>query len=115
LPFVDLSRTHGPFIVYHDRDSQFHDDLRKLLLAEFDFTGMSVDESLRDLLETFELPKESQQIDRIVGAFAQKYHEDNSDVFENAGQLVVRFASEILKSHCPFTSQTRHISSPFHC
>ncbi|KAI9028590.1 hypothetical protein DFJ74DRAFT_703554 [Hyaloraphidium curvatum] len=65
-------------------DSSFHEELRRLLLSEFDFTNMPVDESLRDFLETFELPKESQQIDRVVAAFANKYHEDNPDVFENA-------------------------------
>lgn len=87
-----MSPRYGLFVVkilltsqlLHIRDSSFHEELRRLLLSEFDFSGMSVDESLRDLLETFELPKESQQIDRIVGAFAAKYHEDNPEVFESA-------------------------------
>ncbi|EOD48214.1 putative sec7 domain-containing protein [Neofusicoccum parvum UCRNP2] len=39
----------------------------------FDFTGQRVDEALRQLLNTFRLPGESQLIERIVTEFASKY------------------------------------------
>ena len=39
----------------------------------FDFQGLRVDEALRQLLNTFRLPGESQLIERIVTVFAEKY------------------------------------------
>ncbi|KAF2148914.1 Sec7-domain-containing protein [Myriangium duriaei CBS 260.36] len=39
----------------------------------FDFTGQRVDEALRQLLNTFRLPGESQLIERIITEFADKY------------------------------------------
>ncbi|KAK3846180.1 MAG: hypothetical protein J3R72DRAFT_380241 [Linnemannia gamsii] len=39
----------------------------------FDFNGKRLDESLRELLETFRLPGESQQIERIMELFAATY------------------------------------------
>ncbi|KAK5165588.1 GDP/GTP exchange factor for ARF [Saxophila tyrrhenica] len=39
----------------------------------FDFRGLRVDEALRQLLNTFRLPGESQLIERIVTVFAEKY------------------------------------------
>ena len=39
----------------------------------FDFSGKRVDEALRELLNSFRLPGESQLIERIVTVFSQKY------------------------------------------
>jgi brefeldin A-resistance guanine nucleotide exchange factor 1 len=39
----------------------------------FDFTGQRVDEALRQILNSFRLPGESQLIERIVTVFAEKY------------------------------------------
>ena len=39
----------------------------------FDFSGLRLDEALRQLLNTFRLPGESQLIERIVTAFAERY------------------------------------------
>ena len=41
----------------------------------FDFHDMRVDEALRVLLKTFRLPGESQQIERVVERFAERYVE----------------------------------------
>ncbi|KAL6450608.1 GEA2 ARF guanine-nucleotide exchange factor 2 [Candida maltosa Xu316] len=51
----------------------------------FDFTDLRVDEALRVLLKTFRLPGESQQIERVVERFAEKYVEcqNYSDGEEN--------------------------------
>jgi golgi-specific brefeldin A-resistance guanine nucleotide exchange factor 1 len=38
-----------------------------------------VAESMREMLESFRLPGESQQIDRITGVFAEKYYASNTD------------------------------------
>ena len=47
--------------------------LLKAFLELFDFGGKRVDEALRDLLNSFRLPGESQLIERIVTVFSQKY------------------------------------------
>ena len=50
-----------------------HEPLLGAFLDLFDFTGQRVDEALRDLLNAFRLPGESQLIERIVSVFSQKY------------------------------------------
>lgn len=42
-------------------------------IDSFDFTGQRVDEALRQILNTFRLPGESQLIERIVTVFSEKY------------------------------------------
>src|SRR5690606_34108674 len=53
-----------------------HDAILKAYLQQFNFHGKRVDEALRQLLETFRLPGESQLIERIVVNFADKYCSD---------------------------------------
>lgn len=48
-------------------------ELLKKFIDLFEFEGLRVDEALRILLKTFRLPGESQQIERIVETFAEKY------------------------------------------
>ena len=50
-----------------------HGHLLKAFLDLFDFDGKRVDEALRDLLNSFRLPGESQLIERIVTDFSEKY------------------------------------------
>ncbi|KAL9088934.1 MAG: hypothetical protein Q9165_005991 [Trypethelium subeluteriae] len=50
-----------------------NDELLNAFLDLFDFTGLRVDEALRQLLNSFRLPGESQLIERIVTVFSQKY------------------------------------------
>ncbi|KAF9184746.1 GDP/GTP exchange factor for ARF [Haplosporangium sp. Z 767] len=48
-------------------------EILKAFIQLFDFHGKRLDESLRELLETFRLPGESQQIERIMELFAETY------------------------------------------
>ncbi|RUS35496.1 hypothetical protein BC938DRAFT_482565 [Jimgerdemannia flammicorona] len=48
-------------------------DILKAFIRLFDFSGKRIDEALRDLLETFRLPGEAQQIGRVVETFAETY------------------------------------------
>lgn len=48
-------------------------DVLNAFLDLFDFTGQRVDEALRQLLNSFRLPGESQLIERIVTEFSEKY------------------------------------------
>ena len=50
-----------------------NDSLLTAFLDLFDFTDKRVDEALRDVLNSFRLPGESQLIERIVTVFSQKY------------------------------------------
>ncbi|CAL9737148.1 protein transport protein Sec7p [Monosporozyma servazzii] len=48
---------------------------------EFDFTGLSIVDALRDFLQAFRLPGEGQKIDRFMLKFAERYVEQNPEVF----------------------------------
>ncbi|KAI0361936.1 Sec7-domain-containing protein [Trametes cingulata] len=48
-------------------------EVLKAFMTLFDFKGKSVAEALRELLESFRLPGESQQINRITETFAEVY------------------------------------------
>ncbi|KAG0371001.1 GDP/GTP exchange factor for ARF [Gamsiella multidivaricata] len=48
-------------------------EVLKAFIQLFDFHGKRLDESLRELLETFRLPGESQQIERVMELFAATY------------------------------------------
>ena len=48
-------------------------EVLKAFIGLYDFAGKRVDEALRTMLETFRLPGEAQQIERIMENFAEKY------------------------------------------
>ncbi|TPX61513.1 hypothetical protein PhCBS80983_g01054 [Powellomyces hirtus] len=58
-----------------------HIDILKAMVQSMDFADKSFDEALRMLLESFRLPGESQQIERIVEVFAAAYF----DAMESTG------------------------------
>ncbi|KAG1826129.1 uncharacterized protein BJ212DRAFT_1318177 [Suillus subaureus] len=53
----------------------------KLYVGKFSFTGDPLDVALRRLLMHIGLPRETQQIDRVIEAFAKRYVECNPDIF----------------------------------
>ncbi|KAG4305478.1 hypothetical protein PORY_001034 [Pneumocystis oryctolagi] len=55
----------------------------------FDFHGKRIEEALRELLTSFRLPGESQQIERILEKFSNKYYETNSIEIETADAAFV--------------------------
>jgi brefeldin A-inhibited guanine nucleotide-exchange protein len=55
----------------------------KMSLQEV-YSGMSIDEALRKLLQEFKLPGEAQQIDRIMEKFAESYCKHNPGNFRAA-------------------------------
>ena len=54
-------------------------------MRSFSFFGDPMDMALRKLLMEATLPKETQQIDRVVQGFADRYHECNPGIFASAG------------------------------
>lgn len=64
----------------------------------FPFFGEPIDMSLRKFLLEAELPKETQQVDRVIQAFADRYHECNPGIFTNSDQAYV-IAFSIMMLH----------------
>ncbi|KAK8850524.1 hypothetical protein IAR55_004442 [Kwoniella newhampshirensis] len=52
---------------------EFHTEALETYLATFDFTHNALDVALRRLLMHMSLPKETQQIDRVIEAFSKRY------------------------------------------
>lgn len=55
-------------------------------MRRFSFFGDPMDMSIRKLLMEAELPKETQQIDRCLQAFANRYHECNPGIYSSPDQ-----------------------------
>lgn len=70
---------------------EFHATALRKYIRGFSFFGDPIDMALRKLLMEAELPKETQQIDRMVQAFANRYHECNPGVFASTGELCSPF------------------------
>eukprot|EP01147_Barroeca_monosierra_P000238 gene238-3616_t len=65
----------------------------------YDFVGQYFDEALRIYLSGFRLPGESQKIDRMMEAFAKRYHECNPQQFANSDTAyVLAFATIMLNT-----------------
>ncbi|CAG8736358.1 4176_t:CDS:2, partial [Cetraspora pellucida] len=62
----------------------FHQSALKAYMESFEFEKVPIDLALRKLLMDCNLPKETQQIDRVIEAFAKRYHESNPDLFPSA-------------------------------
>ena len=67
--------------VLSQRDDEFSRNVLRSYMRGFKFFGDPLDMSTRKLLMEVELPKETQQIDRVLQAFANRYHECNPGVY----------------------------------
>jgi len=65
-------------------------------MRRFDFRNRPLDIALRLLLLETKLPQETQQIDRILGAFATRYEECNSHLYSAPGGTGVRHGEALL-------------------
>ncbi|KAJ6525107.1 hypothetical protein DFH09DRAFT_1264292 [Mycena vulgaris] len=70
--------------------------LLKAFIGLIDFRNKSVADALRELLETFRLPGEAQQIDRITETFASIYFASGPEEIQNADAVYVLAFSVIL-------------------
>ena len=55
-------------------------------MTKFDFTHQPLDVALRQLLMHMSLPKETQQIDRVVEALAVRYEQCEPGLFKDKGE-----------------------------
>ena len=79
------------------------DDFSKTCLRKymrgFSYFGESIDMAVRKMLMEVELPKETQQIDRLLGGFADRYHECNPGIFVSTDETTfVAFSILLLHS-----------------
>ncbi|KAM7493379.1 hypothetical protein LguiB_027988 [Lonicera macranthoides] len=70
----------GDFLGNHD---EFCIDVLHEFARTFDFSNMNLDTALRVFLETFKLPGESQKIQRVLEAFAERYYEQSPHILAN--------------------------------
>lgn len=68
---------------------EFYQIALKNYMHGFSFKGDSMDMSIRKFLMEAELPKETQQIDRVLQCFAERYHECNAGVFASTGEWII--------------------------
>ncbi|KAL4910219.1 hypothetical protein BDW74DRAFT_49694 [Aspergillus multicolor] len=64
----------------------FYKNALRKFMRGFSFFGDPIDMSIRKLLMEVELPKETQQIDRFLQSFADRYHECNPGIFASTDQ-----------------------------
>lgn len=67
-------------------DDDFSKNVLRSYMRGFKFFGDPLDMSIRKLLMEAELPKETQQIDRVLQAFANRYHECNPGIYASPGE-----------------------------
>jgi hypothetical protein len=65
----------------------FYTEAMRLYMTKFDFTHQPLDVALRQLLMHMSLPKETQQIDRVVEAFAVRYEQCEPGLFKDKGEF----------------------------
>ncbi|KAJ2743664.1 hypothetical protein GGI20_003584 [Coemansia sp. BCRC 34301] len=92
---------HTPATKLGSELSKSDDEHRQMLEAymkRFDFCDQPVDFALRQLFQELHLPAESQQIDRVITSFAERYHQCNHGLFYSA-DIVYAYAFAILLLH----------------
>ncbi|KAK9248769.1 hypothetical protein V1506DRAFT_451852 [Lipomyces tetrasporus] len=90
------------------RDDEFHQTVLRMFCSKFNFTDEPIDMALRKFLLIVQLPRESQQIDRVLDAFAQRYHYCNPELYISKDQAyVVTFSLMILHTDA-FNKSNKH-------
>ncbi|XP_031095234.1 ARF guanine-nucleotide exchange factor GNL2-like [Ipomoea triloba] len=75
----------------------FHLNVLKEFTDTFEFTGMVLDNALRTYLESFRLPGESQKIQRVLEAFAERFYEQqSSEIFYSKDAVFILCYSVIM-------------------
>lgn len=65
----------------------FHVQALRTYIGQFNFVNDPLDVALRRLLMEVGLPRETQQIDRVVEAFAGRYVQCNPNLFTSEGKF----------------------------
>jgi len=98
--------TNHFFVFIFSSSDAFYATTLKTYLNQFEFSGIALDVALRKLLMEVGLPRETQQIDRVVEAFAFRYRECNPNLFTSEGEAY-HFAAYLMT--LTLSSQIIHI------
>ncbi|KAL2133560.1 hypothetical protein VTI74DRAFT_2172 [Chaetomium olivicolor] len=93
-----LSKSNEPFAL----------SVLRSYMRGFRFFGDPMDMALRKLLMEAELPKETQQIDRFVQAFANRYHECNPGIYSSPDQAYFIAFSLLILHTDVFNKNNKH-------
>lgn len=93
------------------------DDFSKTCLRKymrgFAYFGDSIDMAIRKMLMEVELPKETQQIDRLLAGFADRYYECNPGIFASTDEAAfVAFSILLLHSDTHNKNNKRKMQKP---
>ncbi|MBE7180125.1 MAG: hypothetical protein INR71_02770 [Terriglobus roseus] len=80
-----IDKSQIPSVLSTQNDDFFTTVMRSFM-RKFSFFGDPLDMAIRKLLMEVDLPKETQQIDRFLQSFADRYHECNPGIFHDAGK-----------------------------
>jgi len=86
----------------------FYQTVLRSYTRRFAFFGEPIDMSLRKFLLEAELPKETQQVDRVIQAFADRYHECNPGIFLGADQAYIVAFSLMMLHTDAFNKNNKH-------
>lgn len=67
-------------------EDDFNKSVMRSYMRRFKFFEDPLDMAVRKILMHVELPKETQQIDRTLQSFADRYHECNPGIFVSPGR-----------------------------
>ncbi|KAJ5369039.1 uncharacterized protein N7496_008799 [Penicillium cataractarum] len=94
-------------------DDEFYKVGLRKYMRSFSYFGDPIDMAIRKLLMEVELPKETQQIDRFLQAFADRYHECNPGIFASTDQAYfIAFSILILHTDVFNKNNKRKMQKP---
>lgn len=89
-------------------DNTFTMNLLQKYVATYNFVDEPLDMALRKFLMYVRLPKETQQIDRILDVFSHTYYNHNKDIYPSCETVyVIAFSLMILHTDC-FNRSNKH-------
>ncbi|KAL8999097.1 MAG: hypothetical protein Q9169_001985 [Polycauliona sp. 2 TL-2023] len=89
-------------------DDEFSKNVLRSYMRGFKFFGDPLDMSIRKLLMEAELPKETQQIDRVLQAFANRYHECNPGIYATPDEAYFIAFSLLILHTDVFNKNNKH-------
>lgn len=93
---------------YLGEGDEKHIAIMHAFVDEFDFSGLSIVDALRNFLQKFRLPGEGQKIDRFMLKFAERYVDQNSGIFSKADTAYVLSYSLIMLNTDLHSSQIKN-------
>ncbi|KAL2834116.1 hypothetical protein BJY01DRAFT_84952 [Aspergillus pseudoustus] len=91
----------------------FYKNALRKFMRGFAYFGDPIDMAIRKLLMEVELPKETQQIDRFLQSFADRYHECNPGIFASTDQAYfIAFSILILHTDVFNKNNKRKMQKP---